>query len=164
MKSRSLKLVLVLSLLFNFSIIAAAGYFFIKDGSCRVSPDRAGRRQAMLAHKLDLSPEQQKSLAAFDARFRENIETSRKELAAKREALFILVRADVPDRAAIGSAISEINALQGRIEGNVIEHMLNEKSVLTREQQEKYFRLLEKRFNRARSHGEMRPGLFGPGR
>lgn len=163
MKSRSLKLILVLSLLFNFSIIAAAGYFFFRDGSCRVEPDRAVKRQAMLAKKLDLSAEQQKAIAASDASFRESIEGSRKELASKREALFGLIREEKPDRAAIEARVAEISALQGRMEGQVIEHILSEKAVLNQEQHEAYMRLLEKRFKKARSHGE-RPGFFGPGR
>lgn len=164
MKNRSLKLVLILSLLFNISIIAAAGFFLIRDGSCRISPDRAGKRQALLAKKLDLSPEQQKAIAASDVRFRDNVESSRNELKAKRELLFSLIKEEKPDRAAIDAVVAQISGLQGRIEGHVIEHILNEKSVLNKEQQEAYMRLLEKRFNKARSHNEARHGLLAPGR
>ncbi|MDP2689157.1 MAG: periplasmic heavy metal sensor [Deltaproteobacteria bacterium] len=164
MKSRSLKLALILSLLFNFSIIAAVGYFFIKESGCRVSPDRPAKRHAALAEKLDLSPEQKKVIAESDARFRNDIEGARKELVAKRERLFTLLKEDMPDRAAIGTVISDISALQGRIEGHVVEHILNEKAALNKEQQEAYLKLLEKRFNKVRSHRAMRPGLLAPGR
>lgn len=164
MKSRSLKLALILSLLFNFSIIAAVGYFFVTERGCRVAPDRAAKRQAALAEKLELSPEQKKTMAEAHTRFRKNVEGSRKELIAKRERLFELIKEDVADKAAIDAVISDISALQGRIEGHVVEHILNEKAALNKEQQEAYMRLLEKRFNKVRSHREMRPGLFEPGR
>lgn len=162
MKNKTLKLILTVSLLFNFSIIAAAGFFLIRDRRCGVSPDSLSRRHAVMAKKLDLSPEQQKAMAGTDARFRENIEGVRKELVVKRQRLFALIKEEKTDRAAIDAVISEISALQGSIEANVVEHILNEKASLSKAQQEAYMKLLEKRFNRVRSHRDMRSGSFSP--
>lgn len=162
MKNKALKLILIVSLLFNFSIIAAAGYFLIRDRSCGAQPDSVSRRHAVMAEKLNLSPEQQKALSASDARFRENIDGVRKELVVKRQRLFDLIKEEKTDRASIDAVISEISALQGSIEANVVEHMLNEKAALSKEQQDAYMKLLEKRFNRERSHRNMRSGSFSP--
>ena len=162
MKNKTLKLILAVSLLFNFSIIAAAGYFLIRDRTCQVSPYSVSRRHAVMAEKLNLSPEQQKALAESDERFRGKIEGVRNELAAKRQRLFALIKEDKPDRAAIDAVISEISGLQGGIEASVVEHILVEKAALGKEQQEAYMKLLEKRFNKARTHRDMRQGYLSP--
>lgn len=161
MKSKTLKAVLLVSLFFNFFILAGAGYFLVKDGRCRIWQDRPSQRRAALMEKLNLSLEQQKAMEAADGLFRKNVDGARKELAAKRTLLFTLIKADSPDRAAIQAAITNISALQGKIEGHVVEHIINEKAALNKEQQEIYLKHLEKRFNRVR-HRDMRPGHIGP--
>jgi len=42
-------------------------------------------------------------------------------------------------------------ALQGKIEAQAMEHIINEKSVLDKEQQARFMNLLEKRLERAHS-------------
>lgn len=164
MKTKTLKLILAVSLLFNFTIIGAAGYFLIKERSCRAFRGDLSRRHAVMAKKLNLSEEQQKAFSESDAAFRKALESSRAELMVKRGALFALIKEDSPDRAAVDAAVSEISALQGRIEAQVVGHILDEKASLSKEQQEEYMLLLEKRFNRARHHREGRMGHEGTGR
>lgn len=163
MKIKTLKVILLVSLFLNFFMLSGAGYFLVKDGRCRVLRDGPSRRHAALVEKLNLSPGQKKAMEASDALFRRNVEGAREKLSEKRKQLFALIKADVPDRSAMRTTIADISALQGEIEGHVVEHMLNEKAALSKEQQVEYLKLLEKRFNRAR-HREMRPGHVAPGR
>lgn len=165
MKTKSLKLILLVSVVFNFTIIAAAGFFFFRDSLCRVADrpalsDRADMRGAALAEKLGLTTEQQSSMKEADAVFRKEAGVKRAELMKKRERLLSLIKAEETDKAAVDSALAEITALQGEIEAAVVEHMLAEKSTLTPQQREKYLKLLEKRFERGRERMEKR---FGKG-
>ena len=166
MKTKSLKLILLVSVVFNFTIIAAAGFFFFRDSLCRVSDrpalsDRADMRSAALAEKLGLTPEQQASMKEADAVFRKEAGVKKHaELMKKRERLLSLIKAEETDKAAVGAALAEITALQGEIEAAVVEHMLAEKSTLTPQQRERYLKLLEKRFERGKERMEKR---FGKG-
>jgi len=165
MKTKSLKLILLVSVVFNFTIIAAAGFFFFRDSLCRVSDrpalsDRADMRSAALAEKLGLTPEQQAAMKEADTVFRKEARVKRAELMKKREHLLSLIKAEETDKAAVGAALAEITALQGGIEAAVVEHMLAEKSTLTPQQRERYLKLLEKRFERGKERMEKR---FGKG-
>lgn len=165
MKTKTLKLILLVSVVFNFTIIAAAGYFFFRDSFCAVKDrpavsDRAEKRSAALAEKLDLTPEQRAAMKEADASFRKEVGAARAELVKKRGHLLSLIKAEKADKAAIDAALGEIAALQGEIEAAAVEHMLAEKAILTPQQREEYLRLLEKRFERGKERMEKR---FGKG-
>lgn len=155
MKTRTLKLILLVSVIFNVTIIAAAGFFYFRDSWCAVQ--RQGRG-ADLARKLDLTKEQEASMKEADARFRKEAREMRAGLLKHREVLLGLIGEDSPDRASIESTLKEMSALQGRIEAAAVEHMIEEKSLLTPEQREKYLKLLEKRFERGKERMERRFG------
>jgi len=157
MKTKTLKMVLLVSLAFNVTIIAAAGFFFLRDRWC--APERPGRH-AGLADKLELAPAQEASMKELDSHFRGQVRQMRSGILTQRERLLALMKEDEPDRAAIAAALSEINTLQGRIEAAAVEHMLAERSLLSPEQREKYLKLLEKRFERGKERMERR---FGKG-
>lgn len=157
MKGKILKLVLLISLVFNFSIIFAAGYFYYRDSICGVS-DRTEKRQAFYAKKLGLSPEQREKIKQEDLRFRSAVESARTDLMAKRKSLLSALKEDQPDRAAIDALLSEIVALQGKIEAQAIEHIINEKSVLDKEQKAVFVKLLEKRLEKSQSREEKHRG------
>jgi Spy/CpxP family protein refolding chaperone len=155
MKTKTLKLILLVSVVFNITIIAAAGFFYFRDSWCAV--EKRGRG-ADLAQKLDLTKEQEASMKEADARFRKDAREMRAGLLKRREALLGLIREGSPDRASIESELREMNALQGQIEAAAVEHMLEEKALLTPEQREKYLKLLEKRFERGKERMERRFG------
>jgi protein CpxP len=155
MKTKTLKLILLVSVVFNVTIIAAAGFFYFRDSWCAIQKQGRG---AGLAQKLDLTKEQEASMKEADARFRKDAREMRAGLLKHREALLGLIREEAPDRASIDSELREMNALQGKIEAAAVEHMLEEKSLLTPEQREKYLRLLEKRFERGKERMERRFG------
>lgn len=158
MKTKTLKMVLLVSLVFNVTIIAAAGFFYFRDRWC--AAERPGSH-AELTSKLGLTPAQEASMKEQDAHFRGQVRKMRSGILEQRERLLALMKEEAPDKAAIGSALSEINTLQGQIEAAAIEHMLAEKSLLTPEQRGEYLKLLEKRFERGKERMERR---FGKGR
>lgn len=157
MNSKVLKSVLLVSLIFNFSIVSAAGYFYFTHGGT----GRAEKRQAFYAKKLGLTPEQVEKIKEEDLRFRAAVESARTELMSKRRSLLSVLKEERPDRAAIDTLLSEIVGLQGKIEAQAIEHIINEKSVLDKEQQAGFVDLLEKRLEKSQSHrGKHRTRIF----
>ena len=60
-----------------------------------------------------------------------------------RESLFTLMSADYPDRKAIETTITEINRTQQDIQKLIVAHMLEFKSVLDKDQQKKFFDLIQ---------------------
>ncbi len=144
MKGKLFKFILVASLLLNGSIIVAAVYFYCRDSGCwRPGSRLEFRRGADLAGELGLTPEQQEILQDRDAAFRNSLKETREEVIKKRRALLELLRADEPDRKVLDDRLSEITTLQKRIQILVVDHILEERRVLTKEQQVKYIELLK---------------------
>ncbi len=144
MKGNLFKFILVISLLLNFSIIAAAGYFYCRDTSCwRISSNRATRKRAFLSKKLGLTPDQQKTIEEKDIAFRKSIREIREEVIRKRRSLLDLLGKDNPDRDAINAILSEIAALEKQTQVLVVDHILEERAVFNKEQQAKYSELLK---------------------
>lgn len=146
MGSRFLKSVLFISLLFNITILGAAGFFYLKE--CGTSFGKAEKRYEGVAAKLKLTPEQRALFKEENAKFRASIRTAHGELAEKRRHIFRLLKEDDPDRASINASLAEIGRVQGMIEAKAVEHMLREKSVLDRDQQAKYLELIEKKMEK----------------
>ncbi|MBW7956755.1 MAG: periplasmic heavy metal sensor [Deltaproteobacteria bacterium] len=146
MGSKLLKPVLFISILFNITILGAAGFFYLKE--CGTSLGKAEKRHEAVTEKLKLTPEQKSLFKEEDKKFRASIQAAHGELAEKRRHIFRLLKEEEPDRASINASLAEIGRVQGVIEAKAIEHMLREKAVLNREQQERYLELLEKRMEK----------------
>src|SRR3989304_5919953 len=134
MSSKALKLALLISLLFNLSIISAAGYFYYRNVMCAPS-GRAEKGHAAFAKKLDLTAEQRGKMRAGEQRFTSATEGARAGLMAKRKALLVVLKEERPDRAAIDAILLEVVSLQGKIEAQAIGPILNEKDALDKGQQ-----------------------------
>lgn len=153
MNNRLLKTILFISLLMNFTILAAAGYFYCRDAGCLgIGPIKETTETAVLSKELNLTPEQRKAIEEMDAGFRKTLKENREKIIEKRKRVLELIREDRPDREAIDSVLSEIRELQWRIQKLAIGHIIDEKSVLSKEQQAKFYGLLEKRLEKRRSN------------
>ncbi len=150
MSSKALKLALMVSMILNLSILSAAGYFYYRDVMCAPS-GTAEKRHAAFAKKLGLSSEQREKMRQEEDRFSSATEAARAGLMSKRKALLDVLKEEKPDRAAIDAILLDVVSLQGRIEAQAIEHILNEKAVLDKGQQARFMELLEKRLERAHS-------------
>ena len=148
-----MKYILILSLLMNFSLIAAAGYTYYHRN--RHLPDPIGhglpgrvqvggaRVQPHLFEALSLQPKQRKLFEEKAPLYHEALENKRKEVDRLRRSLFDLMGADHPDSKAIEATIAEMNRVQGDMQKLVVAHMLQFKSMLDMEQQKKFFALIE---------------------
>ncbi|WKZ33911.1 MAG: periplasmic heavy metal sensor [Thermodesulfobacteriota bacterium] len=161
MGSRFLKPVLFISLLFNVTILGAAGFFYLKE--CGTSLGKAEKRHEAVSEKLKLTPEQKALFKEENEKFRASILASHGELAEKRRQIFRLLREEEPDMASINASLAGIGKVQGMIEAQAIEHMLREKAVLDRDQQERYIELLEKRMEKRMAERQWKRAHTSPG-
>jgi len=144
MRNSILKFALAASLILNISVIAAAGYMYFRQSDYWVSPFGAKmKKDRFLFEELSLSPDQLKTMKERAIVFRAEIDRRRKEIAGKRLLMLNLMRADVPDRRAIDTAISDISRMQEDMQRVVAMHILDEKETLDKDQQKKFLDLIE---------------------
>ena len=144
MRNSILKFSLAASLILNISILATAGYMYYKQSDYWVSPFGAKmKKDRFLFEELSLRPEQLKTMKERAMVFRAEIDRRRKEIAEKKMTMLNFMRADVPDRRAIDTAISDISRIQEDMQRVVAMHILEEKATLDKDQQKKFFDLIE---------------------
>jgi Spy/CpxP family protein refolding chaperone len=152
MKNNLLKYILVLSLLLNFSLLGAAGYAYYQQNRYRTFPFGYGAQgrvpagsmiHSHLFEALSLKPEQRNLFEQKALLFHEALDKKREEVDRLRNSLFELMGAEHPDSKAIEAAIAEINGVQEDMQKMVVSHMLEFKSMLDKDQQRKFFALIE---------------------
>jgi Spy/CpxP family protein refolding chaperone len=158
MKDNILRYILAVSLLLNFSFLGAAGYTYyhqtrygpppfgyglpgrVRGGSSSIHPH--------LFEALSLKPEQRKLFGQKAPLFHEALDKKKDKVDQLRRSLFDLMGADHPDSRAIEATIAEINGVQEDMQKLVVAHMLQFKSMLDKNQQKKFFDLIEKAMTR----------------
>jgi Spy/CpxP family protein refolding chaperone len=158
MRNNLLKYILVLSLLLNFSLLGAAGYTYYQRNWHPPSPFGYGPPgrvptgctsiQPYLFEALSLKPEQRKLFQEKAPLFHEALDKKRQEVDRLRRSLFELMSADHPDTKLIEAKAAEINGVQEQMQKLVVSHMLQFKSMLDKDQQQKFFGLIEGAMNR----------------
>jgi len=158
MKNSTLKFILAVSLILNISILATAGYLYYRQSDYWISPFGVKmKKDRFLFEELSLKPEQLKSMKEKAVNFRGEIDRRRKEIAEKKMTMLNFMRADVPDRRAIDTAISDISRLQEDMQRVVAMHILEEKATLDKDQQKKFLDLIE---NAMTKEGQIRCQLI----
>jgi len=71
------------------------------------------------------------------------IKDIRYQMQEKKKALVNEMKKKPPDMAAIGKLIEEINRLQAEIQKKAVLNIFQEKKILSPEQKERFFRMLE---------------------
>lgn len=151
MRISFLKIALAVSLIFNISVLGTAGYFYYTKTAFWVSPFGVKvRKDKFLFEELSLQPDQIQRMREKAMPFRAKVDRKRHEITAKRNDLFALMRADNPNGTAIKTILSEISTIQAEIEGMVAEHILQEKAILDKNQQQKFLDLIQKNMMQAR--------------
>jgi Spy/CpxP family protein refolding chaperone len=153
MKDNLLKYVLALSLLLNFSLLGAAGYTYYQRnwhppapfgyGPPGRVPVGSSSIQPHLFEALSLKPEQRKLFEQEAPLFHGALDKEREKVDGLRNSLFDLMRTDNPDSKAIEAKIAEINGVQEEMQKMVVAHMLQFKSMLDKDQQKKFFDLIQ---------------------
>ena len=152
MKNNILKYILIVSLLLNFSLLGVAAYTHYRQtrfgpppfagligGPVRPGPFGPG----MLFEELSLKPEQIKLFQQKAAVFHNGLAKERREVDRLRTSLIALMRADNPDPKAIEVTITQINKIQEDMQKTVVSHMLEFKSMLDKDQQQKFLHMIE---------------------
>jgi Spy/CpxP family protein refolding chaperone len=95
--------------------------------------------------RLNLTAEQEARMNAARERLFLQVAEVRRRLAAERETLGSLLAASEPDRNAIGLQLDRITELQRQLQQHVIDHVFEEKEVLSPEQREAYNEVIRQR-------------------
>jgi Spy/CpxP family protein refolding chaperone len=144
MKNNFLKYILILSLLMNVSLLAAAGYtHYQQSRSNLAAPFGCDHHNNYLFQELSLKPEQIKLFQQKAASFHVALSKKRQEVDQLRGSLFGLMGADNPDHKAIEATITRINNSQYDMQKMVVAHMLEFKAMLDKDQQKKFLDLVE---------------------
>lgn len=120
-----------------------------------------------MRRELKLTDEQVAQWTPLREQFHAKLARLRPALQAKRAELVQLVAAPEADRARIDAVAAEIQALQAELQKECIQHLLDEKKILTTEQQRKFLdtiraRLLEDASPAATNAGSHHGGPLAP--
>lgn len=154
MKNSTLKFVLIMSLILNISFLGAAGYQYYKKSTYWTSPfGYTMKKGHFLFEELSLRPDQRNTMRKAATRFRAIIDEKRQAVISKRKELITIMRQDNPDRNAIAAVVAEISGMQEEMQRMIAMHMLDMKSGLDKEQQEKFLDLIENAMTEGRQMG-----------
>ncbi len=133
----------IISFLTGFlSAIAIIGiYLYIAK---RANPPK--RIQGYLDLIPSLAVDQKKKLEDIRKVFLPKVGQIREDLRSKRRVLADLLFSDVIDKPAIAQKMEEITALQIKLEEEVIDHILEEKMLLTPEQRRQFYQIIIDQF------------------
>ena len=95
--------------------------------------------------QLDLSTEQREQIQKLKETLQAELARLRPALRAKREELTDLLMARDPERARVEAAVQEFNALQAQVQRAVVQHLLDEKKILSPAQQEKFLAIIRRK-------------------
>ena len=157
MKKNLLILGFILSLGINIGVLATIGYNRLEK-SCQGGDAEKERHAAMsfLIKELDLSPAQEKEIESLRKSLEPKVEEIRIKLREKRVQLFNLLKESQAEYEKINNQLSEIKSLQTEIEKMAIANLLQEKKILSPEQQEKFFSIILKRLFHEEDHEDLK--------
>jgi len=154
MRDRTLKFILVLSLLLNVSMLSAAGYFFYRHHGHWRTYEMTSGKEGLLLERVSLRPDQIKAIRERSRDFYSLMDRKRSEIIDLRQVLFFLLFTEKPDQKKIDGMIDEINRLQKETQTLVAAHILDEKSVMDDKQREKFYETIEASLERKRPRGK----------
>ncbi len=164
MRKKWLILALVFSVVVNVAAIGTIGLHWWK-----VRKVQHLHRPILgpMRNMLSLSPAQMQELDAQSGQISEEIRKIRQDIFKTRTRLMQLLRAPDPDSTAIDEVLQKMASSQVALERKVIQNILQMRQVLTPEQREKLFRMVERRgrwdkMGPGLEH-KMRRGPSGPG-
>ena len=123
----------------------------------------ARMRQKPIRGYLDLialTNEQKRQVEDIRRDFLPKVEGIRQSLRGNRLQLNELLFAEVPDLKTIAEKSNEISVLQAKLEREVIDHILQEKELLSPEQKREFYQVIRNEFEKGGLgvHGEQRAG------
>jgi Spy/CpxP family protein refolding chaperone len=153
MKNNILKYILIVSLLMNVSLLGTAAYTHYKQvrayhaapflGPSSTPGPLAPFGPGMFFEELSLKPEQLKLFQQKAMLFHSGLMKKREDINQLRNSLVALMRANNPDNKAIEATIAQINQKQEEMQKTIVSHMIEFKSMLNKEQQDKFMGMIE---------------------
>jgi Spy/CpxP family protein refolding chaperone len=125
----------------------------------RCEPGNSETVWCPLHRELNVTPEQWEKIEPRLREFRTSADAICRQIGQLRAEIIDLLAAPEPDLGAVKAKQDEILAGQRRMQGLVVEQLVNEKEVLTAEQQQRLFDML-----RSRSGCERGGPMLVPGR
>ncbi|MEW5946084.1 MAG: periplasmic heavy metal sensor [bacterium] len=95
--------------------------------------------------ELGVNPEQMETLRSQFIQFRAEIQKTRDEIEKLHPQMMELLTDPEVDKDAVRAKREEIFAVQKKMQGLVIDHILAEREILTPEQQKRFFKMLRSR-------------------
>jgi Spy/CpxP family protein refolding chaperone len=140
----------IFSLALNFGTIGTFAYLHYQDqgpGLSREMPPPMPLRD--LWKSLNLDDSQRQAVHRIVPAHRAKVAELRQALFQKRQELFELLRVEAPDMAGIHAKVGEISTLQGRLEEELVRHLLEFRKLLKPEQTTAFLNLVETRLDKA---------------
>lgn len=154
MNHNILRHLLLISVLLNLAIAGTIGYHYTQRGAYWTSPfGHVIKKDRFLFEELDLRSSQTEAMRQRAIPFRAEIDRQRAEIARQRKALIALMRQETPDMHAIGAQVAGISAVQEAMQRQIVAHMLEEKALLDKQQQGKFFDLIDKAMHQGSQTG-----------
>ncbi len=109
---------------------------------------------------IELTENQKQHVENIRRDFLPRVEVIRQALRQNRLELNDLLFAEPPDMQAIEGKSMDISKLQAQLEAEVIEHIIQEKELLSPEQKRQFYEVIRTEFEKGGLgvHGEQRPG------
>jgi len=154
MKNNVLRHLLLVSVLLNLTILGTVGYRYYQKATNWTSPfGHTIKKNHFLFEDLALQSTQTEAMRNRAMPFRAEIDLQRADIAEQRKSLVALMRQEQPDMDAIEGRIAGISTVQEAMQRNVVTHLLEEKALLSKEQQGKFFDLIENAMNQGSQTG-----------
>lgn len=99
-----------------------------------------------LKDELSLTPPQVRQIQIYRTTFLEQMDSLSTQLAGERAEMANELWQTSPDTARIDSLVNRISQVQSAAQRKVIAHLLDVKSILNPEQQQKFYRIVLRRF------------------
>jgi|Deesub1362B_J571_1020462.scaffolds.fasta_scaffold02161_3 Spy/CpxP family protein refolding chaperone len=142
MKRKLLILGLIFSVAINIGVLGTIGYNWLKEQNHQEYKHSLGN---FLCRELGLSESQSKEMESLRKSLEPQINKIKKELREKRAQLVNLLMESDPDQEKINISLKEIGSLQIKLQRIVIYHLLEQKKILSQEQQKKLFSIILER-------------------
>ena len=147
----------LLSALLVINLVALGSMLFHRWSGPKCSPGAMGRGLEQLKKELSLSAEQVSKMRSFQSAFHSELDVLSAKILDERKRLVELLEQEEPSSARLEGVVEDINRLQLEAQKKVAAQLLAVKSVLTREQQKKFFKIVLERLC-------LGPDQGGPGR
>jgi Spy/CpxP family protein refolding chaperone len=153
MSKKTLKAILIVSLVFNLAVVATVAVGLVINGTSdsagTIPIDDHGRH---ISKCIGLTGKQAKCFEDVMAGTSEEAKGIKAQLNRERDVLFHLLQADEADRGAIEASVERISTLQGRLEMLLVMRLVDSREVLSPDEDERLLYLIR---------CSMKPGCVG---